>query len=159
VLFPLARYSSRTIGTTGNSYWYNFGSSSLSQLYAFNGCGSSCQLNPDGTMGPNEDGGENQKLLPVPTTSNFTFSPSGAFGIALFASGETMFSDDGRNDAPGTNSNTHNFRFWPMRDMGGAIVPNAYIVGVDLGLNNLTNPTKNWDYQDFMYVISNVKPA
>ena len=41
----------------------------------------------------------------------------------------------------------------------GAIVPNAYLVGVDLGLDNLTNPTKNWDYQDFMYVLSNVTPA
>ncbi len=152
-LFPLARYSSRTIGTTGNSYWHNFGSSSLNQLYAFAGCGCS-----DPTA-PTEDGGENQKLLPVPTNSNTGFSPSGAFGIALFASGETMYSDDARNDAPGTNSNTHNFRFWPMRDMGGAIVPNAWIVGVDLGLDNLTNPTKNWDYQDFMYVLSNAVPA
>jgi hypothetical protein len=152
-LFPLARYSSRTIGTTGNTYWYNFGSSSLAQLYAFAGCG--C---PDPTA-PTEDGGENQKLLPVPTNSNTGFSPSGAFGIALFASGETMFSDDARNDAPGTNSNTHNFRFWPMRDMAGNVVANAYLVGVDLGLDNVTNPTKNWDYQDFMYVLSNVRPA
>jgi hypothetical protein len=158
-LFPLARYSSRTVGTTGNTYWHNFGSSSLTQLYAFNGCGSSCQLNSDGTFAATEEGGENQKLLPVPTNSNTGFSPSGAFGIALFASGETMFSDDAKNDAPGTNSNTHNFRFWPMRDMGGAVVPNAYVVGIDLGLNNLTNPTKNWDYQDFMYVLSNVRPA
>jgi hypothetical protein len=70
-----------------------------------------------------------------------------------------MHSDDALNDAPGTNSNTHNFRFWPMRDMAGNVVPNAYIVGNDLGLNNLTNPTKNWDYQDFMYVMSNVRPA
>ena len=158
-LFPLARYSSRTIGTTGRTYWYNFGASTLTQLYAFDGCGSGCQLNPDGTMGPNEDGGENQKLLPVPTSSTTGFAPSGAFGVALFASGETMYSDDARNDAPGTNSNTHNFRFWPMRDPAGAIVPNAYLVGVDLGLDNLTNPTKNWDYQDFMYVLSNVTPA
>jgi hypothetical protein len=158
-LFPLARYSSRTIGTTGTTSWYNFGSSTLTQLYGFAGCGNGCQLNPDGTMGPNEDGGENQKLLPVPTSSNTGFAPSGAFGIALRASGETMFSDDAKNDAPGTNSNTHNFRFWPMRDLGGNIVPNAYVVGIDLGLDNLTNPTKNWDYQDFMYVLSNVRPA
>ena len=46
-----------------------------------------------------------------------------------------------------------------MRDTAGSIVPNAWIVGVDLGLNNTTNPTKNWDYQDFMYVLSNAAPA
>jgi hypothetical protein len=153
-LFPLARYSSRTIGTTGTTSWYDFGSSTLHQLYAFAGCGSGCD-----PMAPEEDGGENQKLLPVPTNSNTGFAPSGAFGLALFASGETMFSDDGKNDAPGTNSNTHNFRVWPMRDMAGNLVPNAFLVGVDLGLNTTTNPTKNGDYQDFMYVLSNARPA
>ena len=159
VLFPLARYSSRTSGPTGTTRWYARGDTGLgTALYSFNGCGSSCQLNPDGTCGPNEDGGENQKLLPVPSTSTVTFTPSGAFGISLYASGEYLFSDDQRNDVPGTNSNTHNFRFWPMRDMAGNVVPNAWIVGVDLGLD-INSPTKNWDYQDFMYVLSNAKPA
>jgi len=160
IVYPLARYSSRTIGTTGDTRWYPRGSTGVgTKLYAFNGCGSSCQLNPDGTMGPNEDGGENQKLVPQPNATTVSFNPSGAFGLSLFASGENLFSDDQRNDAPNTNSNTHNFRFWPMRDMGGALVPNAWIVGIDLGLNNLTNPTKNWDYQDFMYVLSNATPV
>jgi hypothetical protein len=152
-LFPIARYSSRTSGATGNTYWYPQGSTTRTELYRFAGC--NCQ---DPTA-PNEDGGENQKLLPVPTPTNTGFAPSGAFGIALRASGELMHSDDALNDAPGTNSNTHNFRFWPMRDLAGNVVPNAYIVGNDLGLDNLTNPTKNWDYQDFMYVLSNVRPA
>jgi hypothetical protein len=155
-LFPLARYSSRTIGTTGFTSWHDFGSSTLHQLYGFAGCGSGCD-----PMAPNEDGGENQKLLPVPTNSNTGFAPSGAFGLALFASGETMFSDDAKNDFQGTQTNTHNFRFWPMRDMAGNLVPNAYLVGVDLGLDKIVTPTstKNWDYQDFMYVLSNVRPA
>jgi hypothetical protein len=152
-LFPLARYSSRTSGATGTTFWYNFGSSSRTELYRFAGCG--C----DDPIAPTEDGGENQKLLPVPTNSNTGFAPTGAFGISLFASGENLYSDDGRNDAPGTNSNTHNFRFWPMRDMAGNLVDDAWIVGVDLGLDSLTNPTKNWDYQDFMYVLSHAEPA
>jgi hypothetical protein len=160
VIYPLARYSSRTSGATGTTRWYPFGSTGVgTALYSFNGCGNSCQLNPDGTMGPNEDGGENQKLVPQPNTSTVSFNPSGAFGISLYASGENLFSDDLRNDAPNTNSNTHNFRFWPMRDLAGNVVPNAWIVGIDLGLDNLTNPTKNWDYQDFMYVLSNAKPT
>ena len=148
-LFPLARYSSRTQGTTGYTSWYNFGSSSRTTLYGFAGCGN-CDI-----TSPTEDGGENQKLIPKPTTSTVTFSPSGAFGLSLFASGEDMFSDDGKN---GT-AHTHNFRFWPMRDLAGNIVANSWIVGVDLGINPQINTTKNWDYQDFMYVLSNAKPA
>jgi hypothetical protein len=160
VVYPLARYASRTQGPTGVTRWYARGATGVgTALYSFNGCGNTCQFNPDGTFGPNEDGGENQKLVPQPNTSTVSFNPSGAFGLSLYASGEDLFSDDQRNDAPGTNSNTHNFRFWPMRDMAGNIVPNAWIVGIDLGLNNVTNLTKNWDYQDFMFVLSNAKPA
>jgi hypothetical protein len=150
-LFPIARYSSRTSGTTGTTFWHARTSSTRNNLYGFAGCGSGCQLNPDGTMGPNEDGGENQKLLPAPNGGT-AFAPGGAFGIGLCASGECMFSDDARNGG------THNFRFWPMRDLAGNLVPNAYLVGNDLGLDR-NNPTKNWDYQDFMYVLSNVRPA
>jgi hypothetical protein len=154
VIYPLARYSSRTAGPTGDTRWYPRGSTGVgTKLYAFNGC------NCTDPMAPNEDGGENQKLVPQPNTSTVSFNPTGAFGISMYASGENLFSDDQRNDAPFTDSNTHNFRFWPMRDMAGSIVPHAWIVGVDLGLNNTTNPTKNWDYQDFMYVLSNAAPA
>jgi hypothetical protein len=160
ILYPLARYSSRTIGATGTTRWYDRGSTGVgTALYGFDGCGSGCQLNPDGTMGPNEDGGENQKLVPKPNKTTVSFNPTGAFGISLFASGENLFSDDQRNDAPNTNSNTHNMRFWPMRDLDGNVVPNAWIVGIDLGLDNVNTPTKNWDYQDFMYVLSNAKPV
>lgn len=154
VYYPLARYSTRTIGATGNTTWYAQGSTTLNSLYAFNGCGTGCD-----PTSPTEDGGENQKLVPQPNRTTVSFNPSGAFGLGLYASGEQMYSDDARNDAPGTDSNTHNFRFWPARDMAGNIIANTWIVGIDLGLSGATNPNKNYDYQDFMYVLSNATPA
>lgn len=155
VYYPLARYATRTSGATGNTFWYPQGDTRLggNRLYGFDGC------NCTDPAAPTEDGGENQKLVPQPNTSTVSFNPTGNFGVSLFASGEYLYSDDNRNDAPGTNSNTHNFRFWPARDMAGAVIANTWIVGIDLGLSGATNPNKNYDYQDFMYVLSNATPA
>jgi len=39
------------------------------------------------------------------------------------------------------------------------VIPNTWIVGNDLGVSPETLLTKNWDYQDFMWVLSNAQPA
>ncbi len=46
-------------------------------------------------------------------------------------------------------------RFWVARDRSGAIIPNTYIVGGDIVGSNATN----YDYQDNVYLITNIKPA
>jgi hypothetical protein len=57
-------------------------------------------------------------------------------------------------------SGAHNFRFWPARDRNGVYLPDTWIVGVDLGSSSPEALlTKNWDYQDFMYVLSNARPV
>ncbi|MBA2625687.1 MAG: DUF4214 domain-containing protein [Acidimicrobiia bacterium] len=146
-LFPLARYSSRTTGRTGETYWYPQGNSgNQTRLHTFLGC--QCA---DATV---NSGGENQKLVPTPEGGT-TIQASGAFGISLQASGERMYSDDSLNGPDGA----HNFRFWPARDRERNVIPNTWIVGNDLGVSPETLLTKNWDYQDFMWVLSNAQPA
>jgi hypothetical protein len=150
VLFPLARFSTRTSGTTGNTRWYSQGTiptaSTWHELYAFPGC--NCA---DPLVG---SGGENQKLVPAPT-GPVTFSPPGNFGIGVRASGENLWSDDSLNG----DTAAHTFRFWPARDRDGSIIPNTWIVGMDLGSTPEALLTKNWDYQDFMWVLSNARPV
>ena len=149
VLFPLARYSSRTSGDTGATWWYTRGNpAGRSKLYDFLGC--HC---PD-PMVSTSSGGENQKLVPTPS-GGVTFSPAGDFGISLRASGEDMYSDDLLNG----ETHGHNFRFWPARDRDGSIIANTWIVGNDLGVSEETFPLKNWDFQDFMWVLGNATPA
>ena len=149
VLFPLARYGSRTSDRTGVTSWFTFGSpGGLQRLHDLAGC--RCA---DPTV-PTSSGGQNQELVPAPT-GGVAFSPAGAFGIALDASGERMFSDDGLNG----DSRGHDFRFWPARDRDGSIIPDTWIVGNDLGVSAASLPAKNGDYQAFMWVLSNATPA
>jgi hypothetical protein len=57
-----------------------------------------------------------------------------------------------RRAQSGGASTGHHFRFWPARDRGGNLIANTYIVGMDFqGIN--------YDYQDNLYLISNIKPA
>jgi Domain of unknown function (DUF4214) len=151
VLFPLARYSTRTIGVTGETRWFSQGTipstpSTWHQLYAFPGCGCA-----DPTIG---SGGENQKLVPAPN-GPVAFNPPGNFGIGVRASGENLWSVDSLNG----DSAAHTFRFWPARNRDGSIIPNTWIVGNDLGSSPEALLTKNWDYQDFMWVLSNAVPV
>ncbi len=146
-LFPLARYASRTTGATGRTSWYVQGQTALRHLHDFDG----------GDI--NGSGGENQKLVPTPSAGpngipgTVTFDPgTSAFGISMFASGDQMYSDDARNGA-----STHNFRFWPAEGRSNERLADAWIVGNDLGFDG--NPLKNNDYQDFMWVLSNARPA
>jgi hypothetical protein len=165
-LVPLARYAARTQGTTGSAGWYSKGTdpnlgASRKALYAFAGCGSTCEFNEDGTMAPTEDGGENQKLLPATTTGITTFEPTGLFG--LFADQGRSFSDDGFHrytDETGTvvESQTHNFRFYPARDANGVTIADTWLVGVDIGVDTRPEGQKNYDYQDYVFLLTNAQP-
>lgn len=144
-LVPIARYASRTSGPTGLTSWYPRGDAgATSKLYDFPGC--NCA---DPTAG---SGGENQRLIPG-YTGNASFGPDGAFGLALAQSGENLYSDDALN-GPGR---THTFRFWPARDGAGAVLPDTWIVGVDLGLD-ANGLNKNNDFQDYMFTLVNARP-
>jgi hypothetical protein len=46
------------------------------------------------------------------------------------------------------------WRIYPLKDTNGKLVPNTYIFAQDYTANQFAN----WDYQDNIYLISNVKP-
>ena len=45
-------------------------------------------------------------------------------------------------------------RFYPVRDASGTLVPNAYLCTMDYA-----SSTQNFDFQDNVYLITNVRPA
>ncbi|GHF51275.1 hypothetical protein GCM10017781_29760 [Deinococcus metalli] len=123
-----------------------------------------------------------QTLFPLgqgsatPGPSN-TFTPGGPFGFNVTGdpgSGNAEFSDatlnrqrgqTGGDDPHGCEAYTtyanapdntdlcgQHLRFWPLTDASGARIPDAYMMAVDYqGVND--------DYQDELYVMTNLKPA
>jgi hypothetical protein len=61
-------------------------------------------------------------------------------------------SDPNQTGIPGTG---HSFRIFPLKDENGKAVPNSYIFAMDYTANIFAN----WDYNDNLYLVSNVKPA
>ena len=82
-----------------------------------------------------------------------TFAPTGVFGLKV--SGE--FSDPTRNNIAKDMQNGctgpcgHHVRFWPAKDRSGKVITGAYLVGMD-------SSSVNYDYQDDVYLISNITP-
>jgi hypothetical protein len=61
-------------------------------------------------------------------------------------------SDPNQTGIPGTG---HSFRIFPLKDANGNLVPNTYIFAMDYTANVFAN----WDYNDNVYLISNITPT
>lgn len=141
-LTPVARYSPVEPLPTG---WYtnNNGTSTLNQTFVLSG------------QKP-----EHQTLLPKLLSGNTQFDPgTAAFGIYIRSAhfGRDSFTEDALNTpsdppstAPGTGSK-HRVRTYPLKNRQGNLVPNQYLICFE--------DANNGDYQDYMYVLSGVKPS
>ena len=122
-------------------------------LYEFAG-----RNNDDNVPGSNDfTGGENQKILPkiyrsnanqYPVFDTVSFDPNSAFAI----NADGSWTDDNKN---GTGK-LHNCRVFPIKDAYGNVTPNIYMLVFDPG--NVEGGPKNYDYQDAMFLIKNVRP-
>ena len=83
----------------------------------------------------------------APATVSFT--PSATFGFDV----DGNFSDDTLNTVGGGGG--HHVRFYPVRDANGKLVANTYLVTMDYGSVTF----ENYDFQDLMYLVSNIKPS
>ncbi|WP_187262777.1 malectin domain-containing carbohydrate-binding protein [Pontibacter beigongshangensis] len=93
---------------------------------------------------------DGQTLLPRkgntnPVPADGSFAPSGAFGLSI----QQSFTDRARNF-----EGKIGIRIWKAKDVNGNIIPNAYLMGMDY----LTSPFVNYDYQDNIYYVSNLRP-
>ncbi|WP_164928524.1 hypothetical protein [Gloeobacter violaceus] len=145
--WPLARYAARKTGLQGYTKLRPKSGGTDNQILVFEG-------------GSDESGGENQRLLPkisvdgtdvAPTAGTIGRFPNGPFGIKL----DNAYI----NDAQNTPDQPHNWRIFPVRDKNGALVPNHWYGIVDPGNKNPTPESgKNYDYQDGVFLLANVRP-
>jgi len=83
-----------------------------------------------------------------------TFMPAAGTVFGFHITNE--YSDDTLNKRK--TGGGHHIRFFPLRDHLGNLVPNNYIMTMDYSLVGPTM-TQNYDFQDNVYIVSNVKPA
>ncbi len=106
-----------------------------------------------GTLAMQADPQTNDKarMLEPPLASGSTstsFMPSVAkFGIWLAPAGVGLLAS---NDADGFDG-LHRVRAFTLRDVAGAVVPGSFLIGGE--------EAKNGDYQDYVFVLTNVKPS
>lgn len=145
-----------------SGYWQKADTSapvSVRQLSAYHTQGNTATFNWYGktalTLKPvtTQVGVDGQSVEPHSTTGTYsaaTFNPSETtFGFKI----DTEWSDDTKNkqEQPGGGFG-HHLRFFPARDRNGVLIPDTYIVGMDY-------LSVNFDYQDNLYLISNIKAA
>ncbi len=122
-----------TQGNTATTYWYPRGSSSRNKLFT--------TAADDGqTLFPYATG--------TTTPATGTFSTTGIFGFDL----DGEFSDDAMNAYKAGGG--HEVRFFPLRDGNGSLVANSYLVTMDYA-----SATANFDFQDNVFLVSNIRPA
>ncbi|CAN5476165.1 hypothetical protein BH23BAC1_BH23BAC1_35030 [soil metagenome] len=103
-----------------------------------------------------EDG---QTLLPrlhnssAPAEKEFSPAPTAVFGFAINADYTDRALNTYSEPYHGDN-NRIGVRIWKVKDPQGNIVPNAYIIGNDY----LGGEWTNYDYNDNLYYISNIRP-
>lgn len=76
-----------------------------------------------------------------------SFKSSGTFGFRL----DNEYSDDALNLRVTGDEGSHHMRFYPLRDSRGDYVPNTYIMTMDYA-------SINFDYNDNIFIISNIRP-
>jgi hypothetical protein len=105
------------------------------------------------------DGSASQSFLPfkkgqkgVPGYGTFLPGAGTVFGFHI----SNEYSDDALNTK--RTGGGHHIRFYPLRDHNGALVPNTYLMTMDYSKVGV-GKTQNYDFQDEVFIIANVKPA
>ncbi|AFZ68255.1 hypothetical protein [Deinococcus peraridilitoris] len=88
--------------------------------------------------------------------ADVTFQPAGAFGLRVqdeysVAALNTQSNRPGATLCNKFATGSLQVRFWPLRDRDNKVVPDTYLVGMDAYCDN-------YDYNDNVYLITNIKP-
>ncbi len=98
---------------------------------------------------------DGQTVLPLNSAGALatgSFTTTSTFGFKVSGSAGNVWSDDTLNSQ--ATAGGHDFRFYPVRDAIGSLVPNTYIVAMDY-----PSSTQNFDFQDNVWIVSNIRPA
>jgi hypothetical protein len=133
-LRPIARFSPAGAVPFG---WYEPGRSSSRTTVA--------------TLGqqPDPHTNDQSRMLEPPLASgSFTFEPSAArFGVWMMPAGVGLLTSEDASCFDGQ----HRVRAWSLRDAQGVLIPGSFLIGGEEAANG--------DYQDYVFVLGNVKPS
>ena len=130
------------------------------QIAAFHG-GGNVGFNVSGSGGDSHGGDYHQSLLPATTnTTNFLNNPT----QQLFNSTNSTFTFTAAgystDDCEGvTNCNAHGMRLWPLYNPDGELIPNTYYAIQDYVQGGCGAGSANCDYNDNVYLITNLAPV
>lgn len=97
-------------------------------------------------------GGDGQTVNPIVSSGATTFDPGsepfGLYGEFPSMGDQRAYTEDALNVF---DLGRRKFRFWPLRNEAGAVVPNAFVVGVEEATNN--------DLNDVVFIIRNARPV
>jgi hypothetical protein len=125
-------------GNTATLNWYVQGTSTLKKLY-------SAAVVDAQSLYPRQEGN-----LGATAFASFTPTGSTAFGFNLDGTGGE-WSDDTKNKQESAGAG-HHMRFYPLKNADNAVVADTYVMTMDYaGIN--------YDYNDNVYIITNIKPA
>jgi hypothetical protein len=95
---------------------------------------------------------EHQILFPAISSGGMTFDPgSDQFGFYTTSPSHTAYTEDALNAALNPSQVEHAVRVYEVNDRVGNPVPNTYLLGFE--------EASNGDYNDYVFVVSNVTPA
>ncbi len=127
-----------TEGNNSSLYWYLQGSTNYNKLFT-------TQTDVGQTLFPLQ--------VNETTPAAGSFSNSGIFGFRVDTS---EYSNDAQNTSSATGGG-HHFRFYPVISANGTLIPNDYIMTMDY--SNTTGSPQNFDFQDNVYLVTNIRPA
>jgi len=92
---------------------------------------------------------DHQTLFPPLETGGESFDPQGQF-FGIYTSSVTFNRVNYTEDNLNTDGVERRARVYPVKDRQGVLVPNSYMVTFEDAMNG--------DYQDYIFVLTNVKP-
>jgi hypothetical protein len=126
--------------------------------------GNPATRNPVATMAsvPDLQTSDKARMVLPPLTGSTGFDPGAAsFGVWVYTDQLTQRYDTGgvatngdydySEDAPNSPANVHRTKVYPLKDAAGVTVPGSFLLAVE--------EAGNGDYQDYVFVLSNVTPA
>ncbi|MDX2301762.1 MAG: malectin domain-containing carbohydrate-binding protein, partial [Microscillaceae bacterium] len=94
--------------------------------------------------------GEHQALFPAILSGTTSFDP-GTQPFGIYCQSNTFNRTNYTEDQLNTGGVARRVRTYPLKDRNGVLVQNSYLVCFE--------DASNGDYQDYMYVLSNVQPV
>lgn len=111
---------------------------------------------------PDAQTSDKARMMLPPLSGSTAFDPgAGSFGVWVYTDQLSQLYDTGgtasngdydySEDAPNSPANVHRMKVYPLKDSAGIVVAGSYLIAVE--------EAGNGDYQDYVFILSNVQPA